>query len=161
MARINFFLALFLLTSIKLVAQDTCNLSILSSEEKRQLNSFYLEFKEAINSQNKAMLCKLYNFPFNCTLCSPNSEKPFESITREMFLQFGYKFFMTENFVNFVNKNDIKQILHADKQDDGSCGYSFGVPIRLATQNNGGLHCFVTLKKIKDVYKIASVWSVP
>lgn len=143
------FILLIALTfsTASLLGQNKCDLSKLSETDKRILNSFWTDFKGAINSRDTQKLASLCSFPFPCTYCK-------KKITRGSFYESEYKIFFEDDFIAEINKHESAEdyfIFHGDyNQKHKGCSYAFSY-----SKTKG---IFFDVTKIDNYYKITSAW---
>lgn len=144
-------------------SQKKCDIDSFSIIEKRKIELFWYSLKEAVNTRNKLDLLQLCNFPFNCSFCVSNksASRPFIRVNKKSFISKYYKIFFNKNILEIINSKKILNILIADIQEDGSCGYSFSFPIVKSNSKTEGLQGFFTIKNLSGKYKICSGWTVP
>ena len=139
-------LTAFVFSAASLFAQD-CNLKNLSETDKIILDSFWTNFKGAINSRDTQKLASLCSFPFPCTYCK-------KKVTESSFYISEYKIFFESNFIAEINKHESPEeyfIFHGDyNQIHKGCSYVFSYFKRK--------EIFFDVTKVDNSYKITSTW---
>ncbi len=143
-------------------AQEKCDISKLSDQDKAGLKKFWIELKNSVDSKKNSAFNKLCHFPFTCSFCASDSSNfPYVLIGKNNFNKYKNQLFYNKNFIEVISKNEILRILQSDIQENGSCALSFSFPIIKPSIRDEGLQGFFSLKKVNGKYKIVSAWTVP
>jgi len=146
-----------------LTAQKQCDFKELTIQDKKELIFFWSSLRKNVNQKDKKELANLCSFPFTCSICKgTSSDKPYIEVNNFSFFKEHHKIFFEEYFIDVVNKSEILQLLNIDvSEKDGSCMYNFSFPIVKPSKKGEGVQGFFTIKKVKEKFKIVSVWSIP
>jgi hypothetical protein len=154
------FCFLLIYTSCLTLKGQVPNVNI-SNIDKNKLKTFWGKFKKAVVSEDKVGLANVCNFPLNCDYCdSINEEKPIVVVTEDNFHKVNHRVFFTKYLKEIVSKKQILQIIFQNDEPNAN-EYNFSYPIVKPSKKGEGKQGFVTLKKIKNEFRIVSIWSIP
>jgi hypothetical protein len=145
----------------------TCDKSKISQTDKELLKQFSIEFKKAINSENKIALASLIKFPFNCDYCILDIAKDknynYLRVTKKLFDKEQYKIFFDTKLKTTINKySTVFDILLMTYDETGKiCEYNFGYGSVEPSKEWEGQQHFFSLEKVNGKYFITSAWTVP
>ncbi|QSW89701.1 hypothetical protein J0383_02540 [Flavobacterium endoglycinae] len=161
---LNIFLFAFILNTKFILAQtDNCDIEKITKADKQLLNEFWVDFKTAINGNDKEALSSLIKFPIICDYCKPSSAKqPYIKLSEKQFKEKYFELFLDPKLIKRINDTEsLFSILVVNKDESGKCGLDFGYSSIEPSETSEGKQHFFSLKKVKDKYLITSAWTIP
>ena len=151
-----------------LIGQQKCD-SISRKDDSIQLQAFWTNFADAVNTRDKDKLSNLCHFPFNCDYCvidtTKENNRPYIKVTRASFDRSQYKIFFTERLIKEINRRRLPRDIFIFQPNfntvDKQCHYSFSYIARDENREHPGQQHFFDIEKIKGQFKITSAWTLP
>lgn len=139
--------------------------SELTKVNSQLITRFWIDFKAAINSKNKAKLGSLIKFPFNCDYCMSDALRArgynYVMVSRRSFDKWQYKIFFDEKLKRRVNKTpnllDILSLRHGNNIS----GWEFSFESVKPSKEWPGQQHFFSVEKINGRILISSASTVP
>jgi hypothetical protein len=158
-----------LLSSAFIYGQDLNVSPKFSAEDSVLLSTFWTEFRTAVNAKDKIKLAALCEFPFYCAPCIVDTTPepkgvPTLKITKALFFKSQFNFFLDEMVRSAINKyNSFEECIFHPYSDNigGPKGFFFAFTIVPPSEKWEGLQGLLYLDKIKGVFKITGVDTVP
>ena len=134
---------------------------LISKKDSILLNSFWAEFKKAINTNNKNELASLCVFPFYCAPCRNDSlfkgnNETAIKITKQLFVESQYKVFLADSVKKEVN--DFRSYLVSTFDQKG---FMFIYHLKGPRENWEGIQGIIYLYKLRGKYRITAIDTHP
>ena len=135
----------------------------MSKADRKLIEQFWVEFKQAVNTKDKVKLSSLINFSFNCDYCIIDSTKDpnyeYLKVTRKLFDKKQHKIFFDKKLLNTINKYPrLFNLLSITTDGTGKiCDLNFGYASVEPSKTWEGQQHFFTIRKINKKFLITSV----
>ena len=139
--------------------------SELTKVNSQLITRFWIDFKAAINSKNKAKLASLIKFPFNCDYCMSDELRAkgynYVMVTRHLFDKGQYKIFFDGKLKRRVNKTSNLLDILTVRHGNNISGWEFSYVSVEPSKDWGGQQHFFSLENNNGRILITSASTVP
>lgn len=157
-----------------MISHSSSGQQIVDASEMPMLDSsalkrFWTAFKTAINTNDKAKLSSLCEFPFYCRPCIDDSTLKDNNhttikVSKDLFLESQYAVFLGNRLKNEVNKfQDFSIPVFTPYFNDKNkhAGFTFSYTLVAPSEKWEGSRGVIYIRKIKGKYKITGIDTVP
>lgn len=149
--------------------QQTFDVSEMAVRDSSALKKFWTTFKTAINTNDKAKLSSLCEFPFYCRPCIDDSTLKDNNhitikVSKKLLLESQYKVFFDNRLKNMVNKfRDFRIHIFNPTFNDKTrhSGFTFSYTLVAPSKTWEGSQGFIYIRRIKGEYKITGIDTIP